>query len=146
MRITRQTAGKMQSISVKKALQAGSSDMVNYQVNNAFKFHKAEQVSTIVILLFFLILSGFVLIPFIKISRSKFKYSFTSGDQPRLSIVVLLSACISCVFYILFFAFSKWIWSLNPQLSASEFTLFVRAYTFERDGIESFVLYILIFG
>jgi len=129
-----------------KAQQADSSNYMNDRINNAYTSLKTEKkTSRVILLIFFLILSGFVIIPFIQIPQSKFKYSLAPDSKPRLSTVILLSACTSCIFYLLFLALSKWIWSLNPQSSASEFTPFVRAYIFERDGAESFVLYILMF-
>jgi len=128
-----------------KAQQADSSSYINGRINNANTFLENEKRFSIILLIFFLILSGFILIPFIQIPKSKFKYSLATDGKPRLSPVILLSACTSCIFYLLFMALSKWVWSLNPQLSASEFTPFVRAYIFERDGAESFVLYILLF-
>ena len=128
-----------------KAREGDSSASVNQKISYAHLFLKTEKISRIILLLFFLILSGVALIPFIGIPKSKFKYSLAQEGKPRLSTTVLLSACISCIFYLLFFALSNSIWSLNPQLSASEFTLFIRAYIFERDGAESFVLYMLMF-
>ncbi len=66
-----------------------------------------------------------------------------SSDKPRFSELFMLAAAVSGVLWIAFYACSEWIWSQNPHVSASEYTPSLRVFINEHDGIESFVLYLM---
>ena len=67
--------------------------------------------------------------------------SLPDNNTLRFSEIVLISASVSCFFWLLFEASVHWIWSFNPRLQSSLFTPMVKMFVYERDGIESFILY-----
>ena len=67
----------------------------------------------------------------------------TPVAMPRFTEAFAIGGLVSCVLYVLFFAFSKWIWSFNPHYKVSEYAPNMRISIFDHDGIESFVLYVL---
>jgi len=128
-----------------KAQKADRSGVVSSGLKIAIASRENENTSKIICLIFFIIFCFLLLIPVVRISKTKFKYFLGPGSHPHFTTLLLLTSIVTCLLYIVFFALSSWIWSLNPQISASEFTLIVRAFIFEHDGMESFFLYALMF-
>lgn len=123
-----------------------SSPVMTEKLGMAHSFLEAGKIAKVILLLLFIIFSYLVLIPYSKLSATKFKYAFANEGYPPVTSVVLIATCVSLGFYILFFSLSTWIWSLNPSISPAEFTPLIRAYIYEHDGIEMIVMYILMFA
>lgn len=129
----------------KQPSKIDSSPVMNEKLGVAFSFLGAGKIAKVILVLLFIIFSYLVLIPYSKVSATKFKHAFANEGYPRLSLVLLIATSVSCAFYILFFSLSKWIWSLNPSISPAEFTSLIRAFIYEHDGIEMIVMYMLMF-
>ncbi len=64
----------------------------------------------------------------------------------RFSKVLLISVVASCILYSVFYALSEWIWSFgHVNIPGTEFTPRIREFINEYDGIESIVLYSMMF-
>jgi hypothetical protein len=74
----------------------------------------------------------------------------TAQKNPQLnfSALILISSFISCLFYQVFYYFSPIIWSMNIKIKLEECTPWVLPYFLyaERDGIEGYVLYFVMFA
>ncbi|MBI5554579.1 MAG: hypothetical protein HY920_01830 [Elusimicrobia bacterium] len=57
-----------------------------------------------------------------------------------------MASAITGIFYLLFFHYSVSIWSLNMVKPLPEFTPWTRPWIPEHDGIEAYVLYVIMFG
>ena len=101
--------------------------------------------SPIFVILLFAGLIAIFFRPIYLASKKQNGFSADAGNI-RLSEAVLISASVSCAMWLLFFALSHWIWSLNPHYPAADFTPIVRIFIFEQDGAESFALYSLMFA
>lgn len=128
-----------------KAQKADPSNQTNQRIEIAIASQEGENASRLICILIIIILSVIVFIPVFRSSKTNLKQNLVHDSQPRLSTILLLTAAVSCVLYILFFYISTWIWSFNPQISPSEFTPIVRGFIFEHDGMESFFLYAFMF-
>ncbi|HET6767134.1 MAG TPA: tetratricopeptide repeat protein [Chitinophagaceae bacterium] len=128
-----------------KAFQMDTSPAMNEKLGMAHSFLAAGKIANVLLLLLFIIFSCLVIIPYSKVSATKFKYAFANEGHPPATLVTLIASCVSCGLYILFFSLSNWIWSLNPSISPAEFTPLIRAYIYEHDGIEMIVMYMLMF-
>lgn len=58
---------------------------------------------------------------------------------------ILISGSVSFLIWQLFYAFSSKIWSTNSTVFANDFTPYLKAFVFEKDGFESFALYVGMF-
>ena len=67
--------------------------------------------------------------------RKKIKLNFIENF-----FIILI---ISFLIYLVFFYFSDFIWSQNLNISPSKFTRLVKIEIYDKDGIESFVLYLI---
>ncbi len=83
-------------------------------------------------------------VPIINRSKRKRNY-FTTRSNVRFSEILLISMAVSCVLYMVFYALSKKIWSINPPVDASKLTSIMCVSIYERDGIEKYVLFIMMF-
>jgi tetratricopeptide (TPR) repeat protein len=70
-------------------------------------------------------------------------HSLTENNNFRFSGILVVSASVSCLFWLLFESHTHWIWSFNPRVDPFLLTPVVKACVFGNDGIESFVLYVL---
>ena len=105
---------------------------------------QAENISKVLMVLFLALLAGIFFLPIWLASKSKKDYfSEDTTGKPRMAEAFLLGATFSAIYYLLFFAFSKAIWSTNPVIPASDFAPNIRTSIFEHDGLESFILYVM---
>lgn len=76
-------------------------------------------------------------------------YRKKSIDNKQLTTnfisLIYLVFSISMIIYSLFYAFAPYIWSLNTVLPIDNFTHLVKYEIYDKDGIESFVLYCIAF-
>lgn len=103
---------------------------------------QTAQKANILISVFLLLLGAAFALPFIKKNDAP-GIVMPDPSAPRLSELFILSAAVSGIFWIVFFSCSEWIWSRNPHISAAEFTPSLRVFINEHDGVESFVLYMM---
>ncbi|MCW3123026.1 MAG: hypothetical protein JWQ38_2518 [Flavipsychrobacter sp.] len=99
--------------------------------------------NTSVILLMLLVLTAFA-VPIFIASKNKANY-FSSNRDLRFSELLLAACSVSLALWMIFYAFSHWIWSFNPHVSAGDVTTIIAVSIFEHDGAESFVLYTMMF-
>jgi tetratricopeptide (TPR) repeat protein len=91
-----------------------------------------------------LFIMGLILLFAIFYSRGLFMQDESNISLPFL---LLIPAFVTGVLYFLFYHFSAWIWMGNthyPILSFNPYS--IRGATFEHDGREGFVMYVLVFG
>ena len=100
--------------------------------------------SKIVLFLLCLALGISLLLPVLKPTKATQQF-FTDNKSLRTSEVIIVSATISCLLWALFFVLAGWIRSFNPPIVAYDFVNYIRGNIYERDGYESFALYILMF-
>jgi hypothetical protein len=62
----------------------------------------------------------------------------------RFSEIIIISASISYIFYAVFYHYSHWIWAQNQHVPLPEFATLVRMSSFEHDGIESTLLFLMV--
>lgn len=77
-------------------------------------------------------------------------FIYKNKDNPTLTNrssleVVVVGTTVSFIMYSLFYQFSDLIWSFNLKIPPYELIPPVRAYIFEHDGIEAYVLYSIMF-
>lgn len=101
--------------------------------------------SGMVIFLSILLLAGIFFVPIYRTSTNAANY-FVSTDNVRMSEVLFISATVSCILYMAFYSVAHWIWSQNPHIPPTEFSLGIRGSIFEHDGAESFVMYFMMFA
>lgn len=72
----------------------------------------------------------------------------SAGQEKELKFgeIVLAAVLVSYVSYIAFFSSAQWIWSLNPKVRPEDICGTVREFIGQRDGIETFVLYLAQFA
>ena len=105
---------------------------------------QAENISKVLMILFLALLAGIFFLPIWLGSKNKKDYfAEDSTGKPRMAEAFLLGATFSAIYYLLFFAFSKAIWSTNPVIPASDFAPNIRTSIYEHDGLESFILYVM---
>ncbi|MFI5196353.1 MAG: tetratricopeptide repeat protein, partial [Chitinophagales bacterium] len=102
----------------------------------------SQSFSAPVIMLLLLILAGVFCYPVYKASQGSSNF-FTPNAGFRFSEILLLGASTSCILWLLFFAIAHWVWDQHPHINAYDIAVYVRIFIFERDGIESIVLYLL---
>lgn len=102
----------------------------------------SQTKSWLFVIVFIAVLAGLFFRPIYKPAAEK-EY-FNDAGEMRFTEILLLASSLSCIFFVLFFSLSAWIWSFNPHYPLADFTPPIRAYIFERDGIESFTLYLLL--
>lgn len=66
-------------------------------------------------------------------------------EKTSILTVLLLSTFSALILYKLFFAFSNIIWSKNLKIDFSALSPQIRSWALQRDGVETYVLYILVF-
>ena len=126
---------------VKKAGQNGSTDQM---LNDLTTSLENASFSKILMALFFLLLGGAFFLP-LYAGQQKDTVELTN-KKFRFSELFLLSGAVSCLFWALFFVLSHWIWSFNPYTPYAELTPSIGMFSVEHDGIETFVMYVLMFG
>src|SRR4030095_10851818 len=127
-----------------KAERAEPTGATSVNIKIALAFQQSTNISRIILLAGFLIVSITFTIPLFRPTKKKFNY-LGSATYPNLSLLILGTATVSCFLYITFFALSKWIWSLNPSIDTSALNPFIRIFISEHDGVESFFLYVTMF-
>lgn len=125
---------------VKKAGQNGSTDQMLNDLNTSLE---NASFSKVLLGLFFILLAGAFYLPFYSKSQ---KETDITNNKFRFSEILLLSGAVSCLFWVLFFVLSHWIWSFNPYTPYAELTPSIGMFSVEHDGIETFVMYLLMFG
>ena len=65
------------------------------------------------------------------------------NSELRFSEVLLISASVSSLLYSVFYKCSHWIWAQNQHIPLPDFAVLVRMASFEHDGIESTVLFLM---
>lgn len=60
--------------------------------------------------------------------------------------LLVIAAAISSVFYLLFYHYAPVFWALNSKVKPELLTPWINSYMWERDGIEVYVLYALMFA
>ncbi|HMG83338.1 MAG TPA: LamG-like jellyroll fold domain-containing protein [Ferruginibacter sp.] len=71
--------------------------------------------------------------------------SLPDNNDFRFSEIFIVSASVSCLFWLLFQSYSHSIWSFSPHIDPYLFTPAVKMCVFGNDGgIESFVLYVML--
>ncbi len=100
--------------------------------------------SKIVLFLLCLALVIGLLLPVMKPSEATEQF-FTDNKSLRTSEIIIVSGTISCLLWAIFFAMAGWIRSFNPPIVAFDFVNYIRGNIYERDGYESFAMYILMF-
>jgi len=77
------------------------------------------------------------------------KGSWVPGAISKLNLrfaeIFVVGSFVSCLLWYVFLKLSPWIWSIHPQINASEINPCLRWALQPSDGIESFVLYVLMF-
>ncbi|MFI5196354.1 MAG: LamG-like jellyroll fold domain-containing protein [Chitinophagales bacterium] len=116
---------------------SGTISSIDTQVENANR-------SNIAVVVFFLILAGIFFLPYYRLSKDPARDIFNNSNL-RFTEVLLVSASVSCILYTIFFTFSRWIWSQNPHIPTTDYAAAMRIAVFEHDGVESFVMYALVF-
>ena len=127
-----------------QALQSDPNGMTGFEVESTKTGLLTDSFSTPIIFLFLLILAGIFIYPIYKDSQDKSNY-FSAGSDLRFSEVILLGATVSCGIWLFFFAIANWVWAQHPHINAYDIGVIVRIFIFERDGVETFVLYSLMF-
>jgi len=127
-----------------KAGRADPTASTSENIKFALASQQSKNISRLILLACFLIVSIIFTIPLFRHTKKKITY-LTSATYPNLSLLILVTAAVSCFLYITFFALSKWIWSLNPPVAPSALTPFIRVFISEHDGVESFFLYVTMF-
>src|SRR6185369_13890180 len=127
-----------------KAKKGDGEGIVPSRIAIATATMRYEKISNIVFWLAFFILSLSFLYSVFRSPGKKIK-SQPTDTKATLSFIIFLTATVSLFFFFLFFSLSKWIWSLNPKMYASEITPLIRKFIYQHDGIESLVLYVLVF-
>lgn len=126
---------------VKKAGQNGSTDQMLNDLNTSLE---NDSFSKVLLGLFFILLAGAFFLPFYT------KHQNGTDDlidkKFRFSEILLLSGSVSCLFWVMFFVLSHWIWSFNPYTPYAELTPSIGMFSVEHDGIETFALYLLMFA
>lgn len=69
-----------------------------------------------------------------------------NGQALSAGQVFVVSSAASSILYFAFFSISGWVWSFSSPRNPSDFTPGVRVYISEHDGIESTVLYLMMFA
>jgi len=127
---------------VKKSDNNGSTNEILKTLDSSLA---NETRAKIILALFFLALGAAFLYPLFSASKVNGD-RLPLADGPRISNIILVSGSVCCLFWLMFEASTQLIWSFNPRMDAMLFTPTVRLFIFERDGIESFVLYGLSLG
>ncbi|MBI4931861.1 MAG: hypothetical protein HY841_13950 [Bacteroidetes bacterium] len=71
-----------------------------------------------------------------------------AGVQNTLAFflfAVSVSSSVSCLLYLLFYHYSSYFWSFNEKIPYSEALPYIRLHFKEHDGIEGYVLYVMMF-
>ena len=97
--------------------------------------------SKILLTLLFLALGSAFLFPLFTAAKTK-DHDLSADRTFKFSEIFIVSAAVSCFFWLLFESAVHWIWSFNPLQQTSLFTPPVKMFIYERDGIESFALYL----
>jgi len=67
-------------------------------------------------------------------------------EKTSTPIIILIATFSTFILYKLFFAFSNIIWSMNLKVNPNDLSPQIRGWLGERDGIETYALYILVFA
>ena len=119
-----------------KGYLAGEINLIDSEVDTANR-------STVVVCLLLMILGAVFFIPFYRSSKDP-SYKLPDEDSIRFSEVLLVSASVSSILYAVFYACSHWIWSQNQHVPLPDFAVMMRMATLEHDGVESFVMYVMV--
>jgi len=68
-------------------------------------------------------------------------------DTPLAGLIFrfFLASSAAYFFYLVFFHYSPLIWAVNPILPLEKYTPWMRSWVFERDGVEPYVLYAMMY-
>ncbi len=135
-------AGKLKEAEslVDKIKQADPKGTMNDQLTALDTSLANQNASRTFTFLLFLSLVAAFFIPAFNASKNQ-KADAQELNKLRFTETILIAGAISCVLWTVFYALSAKIWSTNPKHAAYEFTLMTRAYIYEHDGSETFVLY-----
>jgi hypothetical protein len=64
-------------------------------------------------------------------------------EVSRLLILLFIAVVVLFAFYGIFYYFSGYIWSLNAKVSLADITPWMRIWLSQKDGVETYVLYVL---
>lgn len=135
-------AGKLKEAEalVDKIKQGDPKGTMNDQLTSLDTSLANQSVSRTFTFLLFLSLIAAFFIPAFNASK-KISGDLQGANKLRFTETVLIAGTISCLLWTIFYGLSAKIWSTNPKHAAYEFTLMTRAYIYEHDGSETFVLY-----
>ncbi len=122
------------------ALQLNPNDTeIIKNLSDAKEHLKVEKIYRVILITFIILMIVFFCFSIYKNKKTQLNHDLNPID------LFFLSSSVSYSMYLLFNHFSKYIWSLNINIPPQEFTPSVKYYTFEHDGVESFVLYLMMF-
>ncbi len=128
---------KMEEI-CQKELKINSKN--NVAINNLNYIHakiqekKVSKLRTIIIIVFMIIVFFF--------SLFKNRQSIVNLN---LFETVLISSFVTYLVYLIFYHYSSYVWSFNLKIPSEELQWTMKSFMFNRDGIEGYVLYSLMF-
>ena len=123
-----------------KALQLNPNDTeIIKNLSDAKEHLKVEKIYRVILISFIILMIVFFCFSIFKNNKTQLIHGLNPLD------LFVLASSVTYSMYLLFNHFSSYIWSQNIKIPPQEFTPTVKYYTFEHDGIESFVLYLIMF-
>lgn len=103
----------------------------------------AEKTSPIFVTILLAVLGIALFYPKLSKHNNANRSSVYVSDYKEL---LLVNIAVSCLLWFIFYLLAGWIRSFNPKITAADFVIYFRGAIYERDGFESFALYVIMFA